>query len=268
MPRSRGPEGCRSPYSAVSPSSPEPRQPVICPSAGLMTHTGAPGTQPPCAQSPASQSGLAASTPVPRGGVKHHHTRQTLSKIELGFSHILVPRALSELWVFYWNVTSHVLCKTGKKETHWTSGRPPNPCRPPASLTSPGAALPHWPREDGAQDPAGPALGASGDLCCRGVGPDAGEGESRGRAWAGPLGPAAGTSLGDHKAPFSSGTRRCGEPPSGRGTRLPHSRPYQWRAVHDVGSIVLVCGPIQAEEGEGVCFPQEKGHLEPREDTQ
>ena len=131
MPRSRGPEGCRSPYSAVSPSSPEPRQPVICPSAGLMTHTGAPGTQPPCAQSPASQSGLAASTPVPRGGVKHHHTRQTLSKIELGFSHILVPRALSELWVFYWNVTSHVLCKTGKKETHWTSGHPPTPCRPP-----------------------------------------------------------------------------------------------------------------------------------------
>lgn len=149
---------------------------------------------------------------------------------------------------------------TGRLAAHQT------PAARPASLTSPGAALLHWPREDGAQDPAGPALAASGDLCCRGVGPDAGEGESRGRAWAGP----AGTSLGDHKALFSSGTRRCGEPPSGRGTRLPHSRPYQWRAVHYVGSIVLVCGPIQGPgrgRRRGV-LPQEKGHLEPHEDTQ
>lgn len=46
-----GPEGCRPPYSAVSSSSPEPRhpgkrQPVVRPSAGLMTHR--------CARDPAA----------------------------------------------------------------------------------------------------------------------------------------------------------------------------------------------------------------------
>lgn len=90
----------------------------------------------------------------------------------------------------------------------------------------------------------------------------------------GSLGGAAGTSHGHHKAPFSSGTRPRGEPPSGRGTRLPHSRPYQWQAVHDVGPIVLLCGLIegagqgQAEEGGRSCAPQEKGALEPHEDRQ
>ena len=79
-----------------------------------------------------------------------------------------------------------------RKHTGRLATRQP-PAARPASLTSPGAVLPHWPREDGAQDPAGPALGASGDLCCRGVGPDAGEGESRdepGRGrWDQPRGP-------------------------------------------------------------------------------
>lgn len=51
------------------------------------------------------------------------------------------------------------------------------------------------------------------------------------------------------KAPFSSGTRSCSEPPSGHGTGWPHSHSFEWQAVQDVGLTVLLCGLIQGSRG-------------------
>ena len=90
----------------------------------------------------------------------------------------------------------------------------------------------------------------------------------------GPQGQAAGSwaHWGHDKAPFSSGTRPRSEPPSGRGTRLPHSCPFQWPAVlqrcgpdcspvwaHSGGRA----GPAQAEGGARSSCPQGERPLEP-----
>lgn len=153
----------------------------------------------------------------------------------------------------------------GMTEKHRTSGNKPNPPHPARNLTSPAAVLTGRSRTHAAhgtgalRTPCGLASPFSG-------GPVPGAGcvcpDTAGSARHS-LGGATGTSYRHHKAPFSSGTRPRGEPPSGCGTRSPHSRPYQWQAVRDVGPTVLLCGLIQGV-GWGrlrkeLCSPRRKG---------
>lgn len=183
------------------------------------------------------------------------------------------PVVYKSFWIFLveTNKSCHLERKR-KKMLGLLAANPeePSPCLP-AQLASPlpGSVRQPAPRPhggDGAQDTVW--LGRpipTGSSAAEGAGGPATAG-SPGRSLRGALGQAtvSWAPSGHNKAPFSRGTRPRSEPPSGSGTRRPHSVPFNGRLCAMWARLFSCVGSFRgAGQAEEPRSPEEKGALEP-----